>query len=80
MTIPKVPNRIRPTVSLLQLSCNKICLSALEESNDVASSLVTHLASEGVLTSAVGDVVKMKPSLLLGEHQVSELVGAIAKF
>ena len=50
------------------------------ESNDTATSLVTHLADQGVLTSAVGDVVTMKPSLLFGENQVQELAGALAKF
>ena len=50
------------------------------ESSDAASALVSHLANEGVLTSAVGDIVKIQPTLLLGEQQVSELAGAIAKF
>lgn len=50
------------------------------ESNDAASALVSHLATNGVLTTAEGEVVKMSPSLLMGEQQVTELAGALAKF
>ena len=44
------------------------------------SALVAHMRSQGVVVKQNGDMVVAKPSLLMGQNQVSELIGALNKF